>query len=92
MLFHYSDVRNPCIIVILAQDQFKSGRQCGPELYSLQLASLDRLVKIKTRQGELADISQLTDLLVRMERSLALLQSSQASAGLLSHWKGQLLR
>ena len=92
LLFHYSDVRSPCIIVILAQDQFKSGWQCDPELYSLQLASLDRLAKIKTRQGELADISQLTDLLVRMERSLALLQSSQASAGLLSHWRGQLLR
>ena len=49
-------------------------------------------MKIKTRQGELADISQLTDLLVKMERSLAPLQSSQASAGLLSHWRGQLLR
>ena len=82
----------PSIIDVIVQDQFKSGRQCGPELYSLQLASLDRLLEIKTRQGEPADLSQLSDLLVQMERSLVLLQSSQASAGLLSHWRGQLLR
>ena len=92
LLCLYFTPMSEVIIVVTAQDQFKSGRQCGPELYSLQLASLDRLVKIKTRQGELADISQLTVLLLRMERSLALLQSSQASAGLLSHWRGQLLR
>ena len=62
------------------------------ELYSLQLGSLERLLEIKTRQGVPADNSQLTGLLVRMERSLVLLQSSRASPSLLSHWRGQLLR
>ena len=49
-------------------------------------------MEIKTRQEVPADISQLTDLLVKMERSLVLLQNSRASASLLSHWRGQLLR
>ena len=62
------------------------------ELYSLQLGSLERLLEIQTSQGVPADNSQLTGLLVRMEQSLELLQSSRASASLLSHWKGQLLR
>ena len=76
----------------ISQEQFKSGRECGPLFYSLQLGSLDRLMQIKTRQEVPADISQLTDLLVRMENILVLLETSQASASLLSHWKGQLLR
>ena len=80
------------LFVIIDQDQFKGGRQYGPEFYSLQLGSLDRLMQIKTRQEVPADISQLTDLLVRMENILVLLETSQASASLLSHWRGQILR
>ena len=75
--------------------EFKSGRQCGPRFYSLQLASLDRLLDLKTRSGGgpvTTILIQLTELLVRMEKSLELLESSRAPPSLVSHWRGQLLR
>ena len=81
------------VIVLISQDQFK-GRQ-SPEFYSLELGSLDRLLAIRTRQegGSVpSQLTQLTDLLVRMEKSLLLLLSSGAPASLVSHLRGQLLR
>ena len=71
------------------------GRKCGPEFYSLQLASLDRLLNLKTRSGggpATTVLIQLTELLVRMEKSLELLESSWVPPSLVSHWRGQLLR
>ena len=36
---------------ILREVGFKSGWQFGPEFYSLQVASLDRMLDLKTRSG-----------------------------------------
>ena len=53
------------------------------------------MLEIKTRQeggSVTTELAQLTDLLVKMEKSLVLLLSSGAPASLVSHWRGQLLR
>ena len=52
------------------------------------------MLEIRTRQeggSVTTELAQLTDLLLKMEKSLVLL-SSGAPASLVSHWRGQLLR
>ena len=70
----------------------KSGWKLDWDFYNVKLASLTRLLEIKTEGGR-RELTEVAELLSRTEESVAQLSvlTPPAPPSLLSHWRGELL-